>query len=58
MVIVDDVYSQEGDIAKLKDILQITHQQRDILLVDNAHGIWVIGETCRGAMKHFEVLVK
>lgn len=48
MVIVDGVYSQDGDITKLKEILEITHRYGRILLVDDAHGIGVIGETGRG----------
>lgn len=58
MVIVDGVYSQDGDIAKLKEILEITHRYGCILLVDDAHGIGVIGETGRGAMELYDVLDK
>jgi len=56
MVIIDGVYSQDGDIAKLKEILEITHKYGGVLLVDDAHGIGVIGETGRGAMEYFDVL--
>ncbi len=56
MVIIDGVYSQDGDIAKLKEILEITHKYGGVLLVDDAHGIGVIGETGRGAMEYFNVL--
>lgn len=56
MVIIDGVYSQDGDIAKLKEILDITHRHGGVLLVDDAHGIGVIGETGRGAMEYFNVL--
>lgn len=58
MVIVDGVYSQDGDIAKLKEIVEITHRYGGILLVDDAHGIGVIGKTGRGAMELFDVLDK
>lgn len=58
MVIIDGVYSQDGDIAKLKEILEVTHQYGGILLVDDAHGIGVIGETGRGAMELHDVLDK
>lgn len=58
MVIVDGVYSQDGDIAKLKEILEVTHHYGGILLVDDAHGIGVIGDTGRGAMEYFDVLNK
>lgn len=56
MVIIDGVYSQDGDIAKLKEILEITHKYGGVLLVDDAHGIGVMGETGRGAMEYFDVL--
>lgn len=58
MVIIDGVYSQDGDIAKLKEILEITHKYGGVLLVDDAHGIGVIGKTGRGAMEYFDVLDK
>ena len=56
MVIIDGVYSQDGDIAKLKEILHVTRKHGAVLLVDDAHGIGVIGETGRGAMEYFDVL--
>ncbi|MEN5235771.1 aminotransferase class I/II-fold pyridoxal phosphate-dependent enzyme [Sphingobacterium faecium] len=58
MVIIDGVYSQDGDIAKLKEILEVTHKYGGVLLVDDAHGIGVIGETGRGAIEYFDVLEK
>lgn len=56
MVIIDGVYSQDGDVAKLKEILEITKKYGGILLVDDAHGIGVLGETGRGAMEYHDVL--
>lgn len=56
MVIIDGVYSQDGDIARLKEILELTHKYGGVLLVDDAHGIGVVGETGRGAMEYFDVL--
>ena len=56
MVIIDGVYSQDGDIAKLKEIVELTHKYGGILLIDDAHGIGVIGKTGRGAMELFDVL--
>lgn len=58
IVIIDGVYSQDGDIAKLKEILEITHHYGALLLVDDAHGIGVIGQTGRGAMELDNVLDK
>lgn len=56
MVIIDGVYSQDGDIAKLKEIIEITHHYGGLILVDDAHGIGVLGKTGRGAMELFNVL--
>lgn len=56
MVIIDGVYSQDGDIAKLKEIIEVTHEYNGVLLVDDAHGIGVIGKTGRGAMEYFNVM--
>lgn len=56
MVIIDGVYSQDGDIAKLKEILDVTHKHGGVLFVDDAHGIGVIGKTGRGAIEYFDVL--
>jgi glycine C-acetyltransferase len=58
MVIIDGVYSQDGDIAKLKEIVEITHHYGALLLVDDAHGIGVVGDTGRGAMELYDVLDK
>lgn len=56
MVIVDGVYSQDGDIAPLKQIIELTHAYGGIVLVDDAHGIGVVGATGRGALEMFDVL--
>lgn len=56
MVIIDGVYSQDGDVAKLKEILEITKKYGGVLLVDDAHGIGVLGKTGRGAMEYHNVL--
>lgn len=51
MVIVDGVYSQDGDIAPLEEILYLTRKYGAYLMVDDAHGIGVIGKTGRGALE-------
>jgi glycine C-acetyltransferase len=56
MVIIDGVYSQDGDVAKLKEILELTKKYGGVLLVDDAHGIGVLGKTGRGAMEYHDVL--
>lgn len=52
-VIVDGVYSQDGDIAPLDKIAELTHRYGAYLVVDDAHGIGVVGETGRGVIEMF-----
>jgi glycine C-acetyltransferase len=56
MVIIDGVYSQDGDIAPLDKIRELTHQYGAYLMVDDAHGIGVLGETGRGAMELYGIM--
>jgi 8-amino-7-oxononanoate synthase len=53
LVVVDGVYSMEGDIAPLPDIVKICKKYGARLMVDDAHGIGVLGETGRGTAEHF-----
>jgi len=55
LVIVDGVYSMGGDIADLPGIVKVCRRQRARLLVDDAHGIGVIGEGGRGTSSHFGI---
>ncbi|MDA8169999.1 MAG: pyridoxal phosphate-dependent aminotransferase family protein [Nitrospiraceae bacterium] len=53
LVVIDGVFSMEGDIAKLPGILEVTHRYGARLMVDDAHGIGVLGKTGRGTAEHF-----
>jgi len=53
LVVVDGVYSMEGDIAPLPDILEVCKKYGARLMVDDAHGIGVLGKTGRGTAEHF-----
>jgi 7-keto-8-aminopelargonate synthetase-like enzyme len=53
LVVVDGVYSMEGDIAPLPDILKLCRRYGARLMVDDAHGIGVLGKTGRGTAEHF-----
>jgi 8-amino-7-oxononanoate synthase len=55
LVVVDGVYSMEGDIAPLPDIVKLCKKYGARLMVDDAHGIGVLGETGRGTAEHFRV---
>ncbi|HLO25868.1 MAG TPA: pyridoxal phosphate-dependent aminotransferase family protein [Geobacteraceae bacterium] len=53
LVVVDGVYSMEGDIAPLPDIVKICRKYGARLMVDDAHGVGVLGKTGRGTVEHF-----
>jgi 8-amino-7-oxononanoate synthase len=53
LIVVDGVFSMEGDIINLPEVLRITKEYGARLLVDDAHGIGVLGKTGRGTAEHF-----
>jgi 8-amino-7-oxononanoate synthase len=53
LVIIDGVFSMEGDIAPLPEIIALVKKYGARLMVDDAHGIGVLGETGRGTAEHF-----
>lgn len=55
LVVTDGVFSMDGDIAKLPQILEITRKYDAILLVDEAHAIGVIGDKGAGTLSHYGI---
>lgn len=55
MIVVDGVFSMEGDVANLPRIVELKKQYGARLMVDDAHGIGVMGENGRGTAEHFGV---
>ncbi|NWF75209.1 MAG: pyridoxal phosphate-dependent aminotransferase family protein [Nitrospirae bacterium] len=55
LIVVDGVFSMEGDIVKLPEILQLAKKYSARLMVDDAHGIGVLGNTGRGTAEHFNL---
>lgn len=53
LVVVDGVFSMEGDIAHLDRIVSLKSRHNFGLMVDDAHGIGVMGPTGRGTAEHF-----
>ncbi len=53
LIITDGVFSMDGDIAPLKDIVKLAKEHRAITYVDDAHGDGVLGENGRGITNHF-----
>ena len=56
MIWTDGVFSMEGAIAKLPQILEIAREHDAIVLVDDSHATGVLGKTGRGTAEHFGVL--
>lgn len=52
----DGVFSMEGSIAKLPDILQIARDYNAIVVMDDSHATGVLGATGKGTAEHFGVL--
>jgi glycine C-acetyltransferase len=52
----DGVFSMEGSIAKLPEILEIARKYDAIVAVDDSHGTGVLGENGRGTAEHYGVL--
>ena len=56
MVIVDGVYSMEGDVADLPNLLKVTQKYGAALAVDDAHSVGVLGPKGDGTAAHFGVV--
>lgn len=53
LIVTDGVFSMEGDVCKLPDIVDLAHKYNACIMVDEAHGIGVFGEGGRGVCHHF-----
>ncbi|HXY19320.1 MAG TPA: pyridoxal phosphate-dependent aminotransferase family protein [Gemmatimonadales bacterium] len=56
MIIVDGIYSMEGDIADLPRLAQLAHRYGAALAVDDAHSVGVLGATGAGTAEHFGIV--
>jgi len=55
MVVTDGVFSMDGDIAPLADIVDVAGKHGAITMVDDAHGEGVLGDHGRGIVNHFHL---
>jgi len=53
LIAVDGVFSMEGDIAKLDEIVKLAKKYGANIMVDDAHGLGVVGKAGRGTADHF-----
>ncbi|MEO0206727.1 MAG: pyridoxal phosphate-dependent aminotransferase family protein, partial [candidate division WOR-3 bacterium] len=56
LLVVDGVFSMEGDVINLPEVVELKKKYNAKLLVDDAHGIGVMGEKGRGVCEHFHLL--
>lgn len=53
LIVVDGVFSMEGEIVNLPEIVDLAKKYKARIMVDDAHGIGVLGENGRGTAEHF-----
>ena len=53
LIVVDGVFSMEGDIANLPEIARLAKKYNGSIMVDEAHGLGVLGDHGRGTCNHF-----
>jgi glycine C-acetyltransferase len=56
MVITDGIFSMEGSIAPLPDLLEVCRKHHAVLVVDDSHATGVLGAQGRGTAEHFDVV--
>ncbi|MGI6357731.1 MAG: glycine C-acetyltransferase [Bacillota bacterium] len=55
LVVTDGVFSMDGDVAKLPEIVALAQRYNALTMVDDAHGEGVLGENGRGIVDHFHL---
>lgn len=53
LVVTDGVFSMEGDLANLPRLVELCEEHDAVLILDDSHGLGVMGETGRGTAEHF-----
>ena len=56
LIVTDGVFSMEGDLARLPEIVGLAREHDAVVVVDDSHGVGVLGETGRGTVEHFGLL--
>jgi glycine C-acetyltransferase len=55
LLITDGVFSMDGDIAPLPDLVEVAERAGAIMMIDDAHASGVLGATGRGTVEHFDL---
>ena len=58
LIVTDAVFSMDGDIAPVPELLALAEQHDAILVLDDAHGFGVLGYRGKGVLEHFNMLGK
>jgi 8-amino-7-oxononanoate synthase len=56
LIVVDGVFSMEGDIIKLPELVKLARRHNAAVMVDDAHSIGVLGQDGSGTASHFDVV--
>jgi glycine C-acetyltransferase len=56
LIITDGVFSMEGDLAPMLELAEVAAEHEATLIVDDSHGIGVVGPTGRGVLERFGLL--
>jgi 8-amino-7-oxononanoate synthase len=52
LIVTDGVFSMDGDLAKVTELLKLAHQYDALILIDDAHGFGVLGQHGFGILEH------
>lgn len=55
LVVTDGVFSMEGDLARLPELVDLCRRHGAVLIVDDSHGLGVLGERGAGTAEHFQL---
>ena len=56
VIFTDGIFSMEGDVAKLPDLVELARKYDAVLAVDDSHATGVLGKTGRGTAEHYDML--
>ena len=54
LVVADGVFSMDGDIAPVPELIRVTNEHDGLLMIDDAHGIGVLGRNGGGTIAHWQ----